>query len=375
MPGCGTPDYPAHFAFPSRTDRLVLKSPDAPPPGPPEPGRLERDLSELDARGGKTAEPLAIPESSRTELDRFLREIFGTPAAPIFQTGDSESQRIAGQLGLENEGLAEGSKLFRKHCLGCHGLTGDGRGQAALFLKPYPRDFRRGAFKFVSSGENMKPRRSDLLRTIEEGMKGTPMPAFGLLPATDREQLARYVTYLALRGQVEFETLESQLPGGRGGAVEAVAGNRIQELIAEWDRAEHAAALPVPPDDGEPMTTTHFAAVKRGYELFIAKTGTECLKCHVEFGRKPLLRYDLWGTIATPANFTSSPSESNPLKGGSRPEDVYVRIRFGIVPVGMPAHPKLSDRDVWDLVRFVRSAAYPRELPPDVRDVVYPKSP
>jgi hypothetical protein len=42
--------------------------------------------------------------------------------------------------------------------------------------------------------------------------------------------------------------------------------------------------------------------------------------------------------------------------------------------VGMPAHapPKFSDRDVWDLVRFVESASKPKDLPPDVRAAVYP---
>jgi hypothetical protein len=79
------------------------------------------------------------------------------------------------------------------------------------------------------------------------------------------------------------------------------------------------------------------------------------------------LRYDVWGTVAKPADLTG-PTR----KGGARHEDLFDRIRGGIPAVGMPAHPEMTDRQVWDLVRFVKSLPYPRELPPEVRKGVYP---
>src|SRR5207253_4127195 len=92
-----------------------------------------------------------------------------------------------------------------------------------------------------------------------------------------------------------------------------------------------------------------------------------CISCHGDFGRKPVLRFDVWGTVAKPADFTQTI-----FRGGSRPEDVYARIRNGIKAVGMPAHPQMSERDVWDLVRFVRAVAYQEQLPPEVRAAIYP---
>ena len=73
--------------------------------------------------------------------------------------------------------------------------------------------------------------------------------------------------------------------------------------------------------------------------------------------------------ISWPANLTEPH-----LKAGKESADLYARVRFGIAPVGMPAHPpaKYSDRDVWDLVRFVQSAPYRDRLPPEVRVAVYP---
>lgn len=370
--GCSSnSDYPTHLAFPSRTDRLVLKVPETAPANAGAPGRREAEVAELDGLGGKTAEPVALPLERRSSIDQFLRDTFGTPSSPkVDSLGDEELRKRLTQLGLEGDVLTEGGKLFRAHCLGCHGMTGDGRGQAGLFLNPYPRDFRRGVFKFTSTGEGQKPRRADLLRTITEGLKGTAMPPFGLRSEPERNLLAEYVTYLAIRGQVEFEIYAAQIAGGAGSSDAELAprwNSRLKELVSDWEKAEKAPVVASAPDDGDWQSEAHQSAVRRGYDLFIRTTGTECLKCHGDFGRKPVLRYDVWGTIARPANFTDPP-----LKGGIRPEDVYARIRWGIAPVGMPAHPTLTDRQVWDLVRFVRSAPFPRELPRDIRDRVYP---
>src|SRR5262249_20091674 len=141
--------------------------------------------------------------------------------------------------------------LFRKHCQQCHGLPGDGRGPTGLWINPFPRDFRRGVFKFVSTGEWGKPRHSDLLRTITEGLKGTAMPAFGLLSDADRDLLAHYVTYLSLRGQVESPPLAA-LANGDAAAVATpagFAGARLKEGLAEWERAQATPQTPPAPDN------------------------------------------------------------------------------------------------------------------------------
>jgi hypothetical protein len=234
---------------------------------------------------------------------------------------------------------------------------------------PFPRDFRRGEFKFVSTGTS-KPRRADLLRTITEGLKGTAMPSFGMLPEEERDLIARYATYLSVRGQVEYQVLAAALDGAKPD-VPALAAAQPKAILAEWEKAENAPppkGITPEPDDGEPgKSEAHAAAVRRGYQLFVAKAENSCVSCHAEFGRKPVLRYDVWGTVAKPANFTATS-----LKGSTRAEDVFARIRGGIPAVGMPAHPEYTDRQVWDLVRFVRSAPFPVQLPEDVRAAVYP---
>jgi mono/diheme cytochrome c family protein len=370
--GCGSKlDYPPNLAFPSRTDRLVLKSPEATPTSIGEPGKIDDEIARLDELGGKTADPAVAPPETRATIDRVLKEAFGMPASPsVSLSTELEVSTVSEKLGLTTQRLTEGSKLFRTHCLKCHNLAGDGRGPAGLWVTPYPRDFRRGVFKFVTTGGKGKPRRADLVRTITTGLRGTAMPPFGLLPEGERDLLAGFVTYLSIRGQVEYQTFEAVLTRTTVD-VAGLAAECMGAVLSEWEKAEGAPAFPKPPDDGEPDSPTYQAAVKRGFELFTRKTDNSCITCHADFGRKPVLRYDIWGTVSRPADLVAVVPA---YKGGATPEDFFARIRGGITAVGMPAHPELSERQVWDLVRFVKSAPFHRELPPEVRKSVYPDS-
>ena len=333
--GCGSqPEYPPNFSFQSRTDRLVLRLPDIKPTSLGEPGKIAEDIAHLDEIGGQTADPLSTSTEHRAAIDRFLKETFGTPAAPKVElTSDAETVSVTERLGLSPDALTEGGKLFRRQCLQCHNLNGDGRGTAGLWVMPYPRDYRRGQFKFVSTRDTGKPRRADLLRTISEGLKGTAMPSFGLLPEGEREHLARYVTYLSIRGQVEFETFAAVLTG-RSGDVPSIAVDRMKAVLAAWNQAETASELPRPPDDGAPGSSVHLAAVKRGYEQFTRKAENACITCHGEFGRKPVLRYDVWGTVAKPANLVRRNPRSRGARGPrtSSPGFAAASIQWGCQP-------------------------------------------
>ena len=360
LSGCGKPPpYPPDLVFPARDDRLVIRVPTVAPAGYGDPGRLDAELAALDALGGKTADPAAAPAAHRAALDAYLAA-FGTPAAPTL-AGDGPLPP-----GLIPERLAEGGRLYRRHCLQCHGLGGDGRGPTSLGIYPHARDFRRGAFKFVSTGDGGKPRAADLARTIRDGLPGSAMPAFALLPEDQREAMAAFVVYLSVRGQVEFQTLAATLTEGDGGpSVEGepaeFARQRRGVILRDWERAAAAPPAPAAPPPADE------AAVRRGYELFTTKGAADCATCHEDFGRMATYRYDVWGTVVRPADLTA-PAR----KGGDRPEEVFHRIRGGIQPAGMPAHPALTDTQVWDVAHFVRALPFPRDLPPDVRAKVYP---
>lgn len=89
--------------------------------------------------------------------------------------------------------IEEGEAAYVRHCIGCHGDKGDGNGEAAKFLHPKPRNFVSANYKFSWTRSGQLPSDEDLKRTIKEGLKGSAMPPFDLLPERTREALVAYI--------------------------------------------------------------------------------------------------------------------------------------------------------------------------------------
>ncbi len=69
--------------------------------------------------------------------------------------------------------LSHGKQVFTTNCIGCHGLTGDGKGPATYFISnPAPRNFTDASVQlYFSDGE--------LYDAILFGVDGTAMPSWG----------------------------------------------------------------------------------------------------------------------------------------------------------------------------------------------------
>ena len=57
----------------------------------------------------------------------------------------------------EGAASVDGKALFARHCANCHGEQGDGKGPAAVFLYPKPRDLTSGKFKVRTTGSGEMP--------------------------------------------------------------------------------------------------------------------------------------------------------------------------------------------------------------------------
>jgi mono/diheme cytochrome c family protein len=276
--------------------------------------------------------------------------------------------------------------LYRYHCVHCHGLTGDGRGPTGPWVDPHPRDYRRGAFKFMSTDpavSNRKPRRDDILRTLRQGVEGTSMPSFRLLPDKDLDDLVSYVIHLSMRGQVEA-ALISKSPVGEGSLTkkeecpQAAHDEFWQDpssgssLLQEWAASNDKVMTPA--KDAYVENVSHKAreeSIRHGYQIFSDPKGdASCIGCHTDYGRQVNFRYDDWGTLVRPRDLTAGV-----FRGGRRPIDLYWRIKGGIGPAGMPPTGLKNDKDIWDVVNFVESLPYPQMLPEDVRNKVYDRPP
>ena len=208
----------------------------------------------------------------------------------------------------------------------CHGITGDGDGPTAAFLNPYPRDYRRGWFKYKSTRRDDEPTTENLLRIVTDGIQGTAMPAFKLYPQVDREALVEYVKYLSMRGQMELAldryvannlTKETDpvpsdpafLQGQLSTIAEAVARSRLQVAVGDRpDDMKIRQASPIPsrgkrPAIGRsPSAGRCFCNEKPGVarlptaEEDIKYFGGGCIKCHgpTELGDGQTTDYDDW---------------------------------------------------------------------------------
>ena len=190
----------------------------------------------------------------QTSKDAYwiVNEMFGTPDDPKLPDFVEEDEDLAGLLSAENLQRAagpedaEGRGLYRKHCVKCHGVSGDGRGPIAFVQNPYPRDYRKGVFKFKSTPLGAKPTKADLTRLIANGISGTSMVKIKELTDKDVAALVDYVIYLSWRGETERAVVDDGVlnydfaSGER--ILDPASGERIRRLPAE-QRTEVASTL------------------------------------------------------------------------------------------------------------------------------------
>lgn len=350
--------YPAHLNYELRTDPLVIADFSEDPPNFDPPGQLLRSVVDHppEKDKNKVLFPSKLTSAQQDSLDQRLVQMFGTPLEPQVAGIAPEYEK---SLQLDKKTLAEGSRLYRLHCLHCHGVTGNGRGPTAPWVNPHPRDYRKGVFKFTSSSQpsgERKPLRTDLLRTLREGLEGTSMPSFGLHSEEHLNAMASYVIHLSIRGETEFAAMRNVLTGNGDNIVEE-ANDALETITKRWISAEGSLM--------RPDTSLADGNVANGFKLFSAEAaqgGAGCMSCHQDFGRKTRYLNDAWGTVVRPADLTLGV-----YRGGRRPIDLYWRIAAGINGANMPAAGKtpstpsgLDSKQIWDIVSFLQVLPYPK---------------
>lgn len=123
--------------------------------------------------------------------------------------------------------LSRSSTVYARQCIACHGREGGGDGPSATYLKPAPRDFRSGDFKYFRRDLADRPRRDDLVDVLYNGIKGSGMAAFRRLSSAELVGLADWVRFLSVRGTTE-RGLAAELE--RGGALDEAT---VQAIYAD----------------------------------------------------------------------------------------------------------------------------------------------
>lgn len=223
---------------------------------------------------------------------------------------------------------ADGKRLFRTLCSGCHGVDGAGDGVAAPTMFPPPRDLTAGVYRFRTTASGTLPTRDDLLRTVTDGLPGTEMPSWG--PQLQDEQLRSLVLYL--------ERLSPRFSS---------EPRRPEDVLVDFD------ALTVPEATPERL--------ERGRQVY---ESMKCSACHGDGGRGDGEAADQYGrysgTDTEVFDFTQGV-----YKGGTSAESLYRTFVTGLDGTPMPSYvdslPDAEDR--WSLALYCLSLTRARGLP------------
>src|SRR5262249_8451823 len=109
-----------------------------------------------------------------------------------------KSQVLGGKK-VSARALDNGAEKYRVYCQACHGLEGDGKGPASLGLRPPPRDFRLGKFKFAPVPAGHPPNDADLMRIVKGGLHGTAMLPWSDVPDKDLYDILQFIKTLSPR--------------------------------------------------------------------------------------------------------------------------------------------------------------------------------
>lgn len=218
----------------------------------------------------------------------------------------------------------EGKEVYLRHCVGCHGEQGDGKGPASAMLIVKPRDFTSGVYKFGSTPSGSLPTDEDLYKVITRGLYRTSMPEWSLLAEKERVGVVQYLKTFSPRWQQE--------------------------------RPEAPIHVPEPP---EWLDTPE--SVARGREVY---KSLQCEKCHGAAGKgdgpsAATLDPDVWGNPQKPFDFTQGR-----LKSGPSAKDIYRTFMTGVNGTAMPSYGDvfaepdgeyIREGDAWHLISFTRS--------------------
>jgi DMSO reductase family type II enzyme heme b subunit len=204
-----------------------------------------------------------------------------------------------------------GETIYKKRCIWCHGVEGDGNGIAADLMYPRPRDFTLGQYKFkTSSSDDSVAYDKDIRRTIREGLPGTAMP--GWKDLIDDQGIDKLVKYIKAFGEID------EVP-------------------------EHGV------DYGTEIASTP-ESIEAGRKLFVKA----CVQCHGEEGRGNItsgrkLRDD-YGYRIWPRDLT----KPDTWRFTFSRKEIFERISIGIPGTPMPNHTDtMSTTARWQIVNYV----------------------
>ncbi|RMH02756.1 MAG: hypothetical protein D6704_13640 [Nitrospirae bacterium] len=233
---------------------------------------------------------------------------------------------------FQQASVERGKQLYKEYCAQCHGFTGHGDGPAASGLTPRPAIHANIPFDKLPM--------EYLYNVIYHGGrsvgKAAIMPYWGL--TIGQQGVADVIAYLRATFKGKPEAQAAQL--GKQGVPSGVCPQPRQTRRAPPEFQQLKNPLPITK-----------ANIQAGKRLFLETAKPlACKQCHGEKGdgQGPLGA----ALVPPPRNFTCGKT-MNTISDGQ----MFWIIKNGSPGTGMMAFTALSDKEVWQLIQYIRTLA------------------
>jgi mono/diheme cytochrome c family protein len=251
--------------------------------------------------------------------------------------------------------LNDGHAAYMQYCYACHGEKGDGRGPAAAGMRPPPRDFTAGVFKFggVSSGE--LPGDDALLAVVRDGLLGTPMLPWDLSDH-ERRAVIQYIKTFS----------PAWTAGAPGDPIKPdvedpwIAPAKEAEALALGSKIYHLAGVEMDPTTNQPRAV--LAGCNACHPSYLPPAELEALSAQVlrkpatprENPHRPALKESEFKVGDNKVGFLPTDFLFHRIKNDTSPVALFRTIASGIGGTAMPTWKgQVKDEDLWALVHYV----------------------
>lgn len=289
-----------------------------------------------------------LARQAEAEPDRFFRgdfeetgeEVWFDTEGVYYYRYDAEEDIGAYWQWVPASQLTRGRQNYLQYCSSCHGVEGNGYGRSGQWLRPSPRDFTSGYFKFTKQLAPL-PTDAALHGLVKRGLNGTPMLPWAL--GDDQlDDIIQYLKYLSPEGQA----------------------------WRDW-----FTDIGDPVDAGEdPWKNDEVFAIERGKKLYHGQAN--CASCHPGYVRVedlpellnqkdpssrpdyylPVLKESMYTVLGEPVKILPPDFTFHSVRSGHTTEDLFKTIASGIKGTAMPQWKgALSDKDIWAIAYYVES--------------------
>ncbi len=251
---------------------------------------------------------------------------------------DFKEAIVLGGQEVQPEVLNLGHDTYIAYCRACHGVNGDGKGPASKGLRPPPRDFRQGVFKFANVETGYLPRDEDLQRIVRHGLGGTAMLPWDI--SDDRlDAVIQYIKTFSELWVDEFEEVGEEIVAG----TDPFGAARRDEAVEMGKKLYHALAQ---------CNSCHpsYISYQEIYDAGVEMTGSG----NTDLGPHSYaveLKDSDYDSKLLPPDFTF-----HLVRSGESTEAIFLAIASGIGGTAMPTWKgSLPDDQIWAMAYYVRS--------------------